>query len=93
MEGDKEEAGKEKVVVERRSDLRTMMVDGGIEEAAMVSLLVSLWSERERIEFCVFCILYRLCALGMRNYQKVISLAIGRSLRVENGKVEQVHCQ
>lgn len=57
MEGDKEEAGKEKVVVERRSDLRTMMVDGGIEEAAMVSLLVSLWSERERIEFCVFCIL------------------------------------
>lgn len=48
MEGNKEEAGKEKVVVERRSDLRTMMVDGGIEEAAMIKAFLFEWSERER---------------------------------------------
>lgn len=53
MEGGKEEAGKEEVM-ERRSDLRATVVDGGIEEAAMIKPSCSLWSERERISSVFF---------------------------------------
>lgn len=55
--GGKEEVGKEEKVVERKIDFRTTevaAVDGGIEEAAMItSLLVRCGVSEREDEFCV----------------------------------------